>query len=176
MRSLKAVLLHQTNEKPSIPVAYSTIKDETYDAMKLILERIQYNVHHWKICCDFKVINMLRGMPTPKYYCFICLWDSRYKGMLDQYAKKNWKKRPEGFDPQHSMVRPPLIEPIDNILLPPLHIKLGIVEKFIRNIVNRDEVFAFLKNKFRRSDAKIEKGNIKIFLQVPRGRFGFKKN
>ncbi|CAH0553798.1 unnamed protein product [Brassicogethes aeneus] len=43
--SLKAVLLHKLNEKPPIPIAYSTDTKETYDKMKYILELVQYKQH-----------------------------------------------------------------------------------------------------------------------------------
>ena len=35
--SLKAVLLHNGNIKPSIPVGYSIVRKETYDTMKILL-------------------------------------------------------------------------------------------------------------------------------------------
>lgn len=40
--SLKAVLLHIGNEKPSIPLAYAAHMKETYDNMKILLLNIQY--------------------------------------------------------------------------------------------------------------------------------------
>ena len=49
---LKAVILHHTYGKPSIPVAHSAILEETYDSMKLILPVIRYTNHEWNICGD----------------------------------------------------------------------------------------------------------------------------
>ncbi|MGR0272090.1 hypothetical protein ACUWC3_28705, partial [Klebsiella pneumoniae] len=40
--SLKAVLLHIGNDKPSIPIAYAAHMKETYDNMKTLLTEIQY--------------------------------------------------------------------------------------------------------------------------------------
>jgi hypothetical protein len=40
--SLKAVLLHNGNEKPSIPLAFVAHMKELYDNMKFLLTMIQY--------------------------------------------------------------------------------------------------------------------------------------
>lgn len=97
-RSLKAVLLHKLNTKPSIPIAYSTDTKETYAKMKHILEKVRYDDHKWRICCDLKVVAMLSGMQGgyTKYMCFLCDWDSRFKG--DQYGKNDWKDRKDSAD------------------------------------------------------------------------------
>lgn len=60
--SLKAVLLHQTNSKPSVPVASSVEMKETYDSLKTILQEVDYNKHRWKLCCDLKVVAILPGL------------------------------------------------------------------------------------------------------------------
>lgn len=130
--SLKAVLLHRTNKKPSIPIAYSTDTKETYAKMK------------WRVCCDFKVVAMLSGLQGgwTKHPCFICDWDSRYKG--NQYARKNWKDREISEQGKGNMINEPLVLK-KKILLPPLHIKLGIVKNFIKTIAKDDAVLNSLK-------------------------------
>ena len=47
--SLKAVLLHNGNSKPAIPLAHAVGMKETYDSMKRILELIHYEDYKWKI-------------------------------------------------------------------------------------------------------------------------------
>ena len=47
--SLKAVLLHSGNTKPSIPVAMK----ETYENMSVILKAVNYNEDGWEICGYF---------------------------------------------------------------------------------------------------------------------------
>lgn len=161
--SLKAVLLHKTNQKPSIPLALGTNMKESYDTLNNILKKINYNDHKWKICCDLKVVNILRGIITkggfPKYFCFLCNWDSRSK--VDQYHCKDWVRRTPENKPQLKLVNDPLIKDINDILLPPLHIKLGIVKKFIEVAVkDDDEVFDCLKTIFPKlSNDKIKHGN-----------------
>jgi len=60
--SLKAVLLHNGNKFPSVPLAHATNMKETYENLKILLEKIQYNKYCWTICCDLKVIALLMGL------------------------------------------------------------------------------------------------------------------
>ena len=55
---LKAVLLHNENVKPSMPIAHAVNIKETYKAMKTCLEAINYSKHNRKICADLKVISL----------------------------------------------------------------------------------------------------------------------
>lgn len=54
--SLKAVLLHQGNRKPSIPLAHAVNTKESYESMGILLDSLKYNQHEWKICADLKVV------------------------------------------------------------------------------------------------------------------------
>lgn len=157
--SLKAVLLHKTNEYPSIPIAYSTEMKETYDTLKQILQDVQYEHHQWRISCDLKVVAILRGLQLGyiKYLCFMCLWDSRYKG--NHYQKHDWSDRCNQPNVPANVIHSALV-PRQKILMPPLHIKLGIVKNFIKTIVKRPEIFDTLKAVFPRlSEAKIKEGD-----------------
>lgn len=142
--SLKAVLLHKTNSKPSIPIAYSTETKETYEVLANILDLVNYNDHQWKICCDLKVVGMLCGLQSGyvKHMCFMCDWDSRDKG--NQYEIYRWKRREESSRGDANMIRDPLV-PKEKILLPPLHVKLGIVKNFLKQVAKRIEVLAILR-------------------------------
>lgn len=160
--SLKVVLLHKTNDKPSIPLAFSTDMHEDYETMKKILHDIKYEENAWKICCDLKVVNILQGIITkggfPKYFCFLCNWDSRYK--QDQYAATHWVPRDAYNQQKLGLRNEPSIKNVGDILLPPLHIKLGIAKKFIEVVV-RDVAGAFesLEKIFPKlSPAKIKAG------------------
>ena len=166
--SLKAVLLHKTNKVQSIPVAMGTNMKETYQTLNNILEKIKYKDHRWKICCDIKVVNILQGIIStggfPKYFCFLCNWDSRYKG--NHYKCHDWEARSPENKGKLRERNEPLIKNIDDILLPPLHIKLGIVGKFIETAVkDHDGVFDCLKNIFTKlSNDKIKAGTSYICL------------
>ncbi|GBP12549.1 E3 ubiquitin-protein ligase SH3RF1 [Eumeta japonica] len=80
-RSLKAVLLHNGNKKPSIPIGHAVNCKESYETMRTLINLIKYKEHKWKVCGDLKVIGMLVGLQGgyTKYCCFLCLWDSRAK-------------------------------------------------------------------------------------------------
>ena len=58
--SLKAVLLHNGNSKPSIPVGHSTKRKETCDTMEILLKLLNYSTYNWKVCGDLKVISPVR--------------------------------------------------------------------------------------------------------------------
>jgi hypothetical protein len=70
--SLKAVLLHNGNEKPSVPIAHAVGLKETYDSMKLILKVINYSEHNWNICADLKVVSLVLGLQLG--YTNICVF------------------------------------------------------------------------------------------------------
>lgn len=80
-RSLKVVLLFENSSVKPVPLMYALGMHESYDTMKLILERISYDEHNWRVNCDFKVLSLLAGMQTgyTKYMCIFCKWDSRAK-------------------------------------------------------------------------------------------------
>lgn len=93
--SLKAMLLHNGNIHPSIPLAYCRKLPESYENMKHILELINYNDHQWQVILDFKLINIIAGLgpAQSKYPCFLCLWDKNHKH--DKYDTTEWTTRPE---------------------------------------------------------------------------------
>ena len=51
-RSLKVVLLHNGNTKPSVPAAYSVHLKEFYGSTEILLNAIKYSNYKWKICGD----------------------------------------------------------------------------------------------------------------------------
>jgi hypothetical protein len=156
--SLKGVLLHNGNEQPSIPVIHAVNMKETYASLKFLLQKIEYDQHQWQICADFKVIALVLGMQTgfTKYMCFLCEWDSRDK--QQHYYKKVWPPRCQLTPGSKNVQHEPLVER-SHILLPPLHIKLGLMKNFVK-AMNRDGPgFQYLRSQFPQlSDAKIKEG------------------
>lgn len=131
---------------------------ETYDIMKIILDAVGYTNHNWRISCDLKVIALLCGLQTgyTKHMCFICLWDTRYKG--NQYQKRDWPRRKNFIVRHANVVHSPLV-PTENIMLPPLHIKLGIVKNFIKQLNREGPACQYLRQIFPNlSEAKIKEG------------------
>jgi hypothetical protein len=92
-KGLKAVLLHNSNVLASIPLVHSTKLFESYETLKLILQKIKYHEHEWPICGDLKVIGLLLGQQRgyTKFPCFLCAWDSRAR---DKYCVTvHWPER-----------------------------------------------------------------------------------
>jgi hypothetical protein len=152
--NLKGVLLHNGNEQPSIPVNMK----ETYASLKFLLQKIEYDQHHRQICADFKVIALVLGMQTgfTKYMGFLCEWDSRDK--QQHYYKKVWPPRRQLTPGSKNVQHEPLVER-SHILLPPLHIKLGLMKNFVK-AMNRDGPgYQYLHSQFPQlSNAKIKEG------------------
>ena len=91
--SLKAVLLHNGNTLPSIPVGHSVHNMESYVNMKILMEVINFDKFKQKICGDMKVFAMLLGLQQrfTKYCCFIYEWDSTAPS--PHYSRKDWLVR-----------------------------------------------------------------------------------
>lgn len=157
-RSMKAVLLHIGNKLASIPIAYSVNMKETYLDMKYLLQALKYDLHTWKICGDLKMMAILLGLQAgyTKYPCFLCLWDSRADDR--HYFQKKWPARDKLTPGECNVKSSPLVDP-KNVLLPPLHIKLGLMKNFVKALNKDDQSFRFLQTKFPAiSDAKLRAG------------------
>ena len=74
-RSLKAVLLHNGNKFASIPIAHSTKLKEIFENLEIVLQKIKYSEHQWKVCGDLKIATMILGQQSgfTKNPCFLCL-------------------------------------------------------------------------------------------------------
>lgn len=155
-KSLKAVLLHNGNHFPSVPIAYGLLK-ETVDVIECMMANIRYQDHNWKVCCDLKMVNILLGLTRgwPKNACFHCLWDSRDK---NHWEKRHWPLRTEFIVGKNNIERPSLVDP-KNVIFPALHIKLGIMKQFVGTLKPESPVLAQLKAIFPRlSEQKIRAG------------------
>ena len=75
-------------------------------------------------------------------YLFLCLWENR--GDDQDYVRQEWPLRQGLKTGSYDVQSHPLVEP-NKILLPPLHIKLGVMKKSM----NRENSgFCFLQEKF----------------------------
>ena len=145
--SLKCVLLHNGNQFASIPVGHSVVLKETYENLATVLQKIKYDEYNWDICGDLKVIGLLLGQQSgyTKYPCFLCMWDSRARDK--HWTQKVWPPREEFKAGEKNIKHQPLVDP-RKVLLPPLHIKLGLMKQFVKALDKDGSCFKYLCDKF----------------------------
>jgi hypothetical protein len=124
-------LLHNSNVLASIPLAHSTKLSESYEILKLVLEKIKNHMHEWQICGDLKVIGLLLGLQKvyTKCPCFLFVWDSRARDK--HWETVHWPEREQLLTGSKNVSNVSLVDR-EKILLPPLHIKLGIMKQFVK--------------------------------------------
>ena len=66
-----------------------------------------------------------------KYSCFLCLWDSRDRE--NHYNHKVWQTKENLEKSFFNVIEEPLVD-ASKILLPPLHIKLGLMKQFVNSL------------------------------------------
>ena len=91
--------------------------------------------------------------------CFLCLWNSRDDE--NHYKRVDWPSRTEHVFGKYNVKHPALIDP-QKVLLPPLHIKLGLMKNFVKGMDHQGSGFQYLKKRFKGkfTDAKLEAGVI----------------
>jgi len=144
---LKCVLLHNGNAFGSIPLGHSTTRKEKYSEIKFVLEKISYYEHNRIICADLKMVGFLLGLQCgyTKFPCFLCLWDSRARAQ--HWIKQDWPAREEFVPGEKNVQAHPLVER-SKIILPPLHIKLGIMKQFVKALNKDGDCFKYICTKF----------------------------
>ena len=93
-----------------------------------------------------------------KHSCFLCYWDSR---AIDQHwVKKDWPAREDLALGNKNIINEPLINR-DRIILPPLHIKLGLMKQFVKAFDKDGDCFNYIAKTF--SGLSMEKFKAGIF-------------
>jgi hypothetical protein len=158
-RSLKCVLLSNSNIYSAIPIGHSTTLKEEYETIALVLKKIKYKEHQWLICVDLKMVNVLLGQQSgyTKYPCFLCLWNSRSRDL--HWVTKTWPLRNEMVPGNQNVINEPLVAR-DKIILPPLHIKLGLMKQFVKALNRDGRCFHYLIRKFPGSSLEKLKAGI----------------
>ena len=156
--SLKCVLLHNGNKHASIPIGHSTTLKEQYKSIKIVLHKLAYEEHHWLICVDFKMVNFLLGQQAgyTKYPCFHCLWDSRARD--EHWSRRDWPSRSTISIGTSNIINEPLVSR-ENVVLPPLHIKLGLMKQYVKALNKDGDCFKYMCRKFPGlSNEKLKQG------------------
>ena len=107
-------------------------------------------LRYWDFFWDFQ------GDYT-KYSCFLCLWDSRADDQ--HYTRKDWSTRKELVLITHNIRNEPLVSR-EKILLPPLHIELGLIKEFIKALDSNSEALTLIKQIFPKLSEEKVKGGI----------------
>ena len=125
---------------------------EEYDSIKQILEKVTYLKHQWEICVDLKMVNFLLGQQSgyTKYLCFLCMWDSRAKS--EHWTRKEWPLRKEMIAGEENIIHQVTLfinlVTTEKIILPPLHIKLGLMKQFVTALNTDGACFRYLCSAF----------------------------
>ena len=146
-RSLKCVLLHNGNKFACVPIKHFVIVKEHYMNVKMVLQKLRYSEHNWAICVDFKKVNFLLGQQgiNTKNSCFLCCWDNR---ATDQHwVKKDWPAREDLAVGNKNIINESLVNR-DRIILPPLHIKLGLMKQFVKALDKDVDCFNYIAKTF----------------------------
>jgi hypothetical protein len=150
--------LHNGKNYASLPIGHSVHIKESYENIELALAKIGFATHDWMICGDMKVMCMLLGQQDgyTKYPCFMCEWDSRARSQ--HWKQKHWTLRTSLEPGSKNILRNRIVDR-KKILLPPLHIKLGIMKQFFKALPETGNCFKYLCKTFPHlSEAKLEEG------------------
>ena len=143
-RSLKAVLLHNGNNYPFLPMVHSVHLKEDYTSVKMLLSALMYDGYGWEVIEDLKMVSFLMGLQGgfTKFTCFLCLWDNR--DTTAHYHRKEEPQRTDFSVGKSNVKWEPLIEP-QKVLMPPLHIKLGLIKQFFTALDKESAAFKYLQ-------------------------------
>ena len=124
----------------------------------MLLTETKYTEHKWAICGDLKITGLLLEQQSKftKFPCFIYECDCRDRESL--WIKKMQPKRQEWFPGKKNILNEYLIDS-QNILLTSLHIKLRLVNQFVKALDKGGKCFQYLISKFPKMfSAKIKEG------------------
>jgi hypothetical protein len=150
--------LHNGNNYASLGIGHSVHLKESYENLELVLTKIGYTANDWMICGDLKVLCMLLGQQAgyTKYPCFMCEWDSRARS--HHWEQKHWTTRISLEPGSKNILHKSLVDP-KKILLPTLHIKLGIMKQFVKALPKTGNYFKYLCKKLPQLlEAKLKEG------------------
>ena len=93
------------------------------------------------------MVNLLLGQPSSytKHPCFLYMWDSCDK--VDHWVKKDWEPRETLRAGDKNVTNEPLV-PRDKIILPPLHIKLGLIKQLVKAVDKDGDCFRYICQSF----------------------------
>jgi len=133
-------VLHNANAYAGVPIGHSVTLKERYSTVEMVLQKLCYNEHRWLIFVDFKMVIFLLGQQGVyvKYPCFRCLWDSRADDQ--HWQRKDWPVHEKLVVGENNVINESLVDR-DRILVPPLHIKMGVTKQFVKVLYKNSDCF-----------------------------------
>ena len=134
---------------------------------RLLLSALKYEEFNWEVIGDFKMVAFLMGLQGgfTKFMCYLCLWDSRNTAI--HYEQRHWPLRGSYEVGLHNVKYLPLVQP-GKLLMPPLHIELGLIKLFVNRLDPTGEAFLFIQNLFPKLSVAKVKAGVFIDPQVRR--------
>ncbi|XP_061428563.1 uncharacterized protein LOC133355213 [Lethenteron reissneri] len=153
-----------------LPLAHSVHLKEDYNSIKTLLDALKYDEYGWEVIRDFKMLAFLMGLQGgfTKFICYLCLWDSR--DTKAHYHRRDWPERTELSVGRNNIKWEQLVNP-QKVLMPPLHVKLGLMKQFVRAVDKESVAFKYLQDFFPTlSEVKVKAGifvrpQIKMILE-----------
>ena len=141
-----------------IPLSLCFIQCILKKTMKMskLLIVLKYDQFIWQVIGNFKMVAFLMGLQGgfTKFSYYLCYWDTRDTNL--HYHRRILSKRTKFSVGKNKVKWDPLIDP-SKILIPPLHIKLGLIKQFCKALDKNSEAFKYFKNLFSKlSEAKIK--------------------
>lgn len=164
-QSLKAVLLHNENNYPSLPMAHFVHLKENYNSVKMLLSALKYDNYGWEVIGEFKMVSFLMGLQGgfTKFSYLFCLWDSR--DTKAHYHRNDWPQRIKFSVWKDNVKWQLLIEPRE-VLMPPLYIKLGLIKRFVTALDKASAAFKYLQDLFPKLPEAKVKADIFVGPQI----------
>ncbi|KAI6649576.1 hypothetical protein LOD99_6742 [Oopsacas minuta] len=135
---------------PYVPNDWRLFIDSSKQSLKCVL------LHNGNKFSSIPIGHSGQQSGYTKYPCFLCLWDSRAKS--EQYSRQSWPARTNLNVGDKNIIHEPLVDPL-KILLPPLHIKLGLMKQFVRALDKEGNCFKYItENFYYLSDEKRKAG------------------
>lgn len=131
---------------------------EKEPVLKDLLNKINYHKYQWMFCGDLKMISITLGVMSgnAKNPCFLCNWEKASKS--EDWPTRKGQKRRCWIAGQLNVKYDSMV-PRDKVLLPPLHIKLGVMTQLAKQFIKDDKLKTHLQKVFPKlSDAKIQGG------------------
>lgn len=146
-RSLKCVLFHNGNLFGAVPIGYSVSLREEYEDIKRAIDLLQYNMHKWIIVLTLKwFASFLASNAVYQVSLFFVYVDSRAR----EKHWSNWSNWPprSNLKPDDPNILHQQLVDRNNIICPPLYIKLSLMKQYIKAFPTEGDCFKYLITAF----------------------------